>query len=161
MSEIGSAFEQLTRRQEQLAEVVSGVLTHAQAVGQDLARSTAPVSSALSSLKESADTVTAGLSQLRELTGVLSAAARTLEGSQQRTAETWATYDARFREIDEALARCVHKLVDGVEDLGAQSGKFMAELDQHLGSAVSGLAGVARELSETADELLQGRGGVA
>ena len=161
MTEVNSAFEQLTERQRELAEVVTGVLRQAEAAGQDLARSTAPLAAALSALRSSADVVSSGLSELRSLAGALSETTRHFEASQQKTADTWSSYETRFREVDEALGKCVNALVDGVQDLSAQSGAFMAELDQQMGKAVAGLAGVAKELSDTADDLLQSRGGVA
>lgn len=86
------------------------------------------------------------MATLREMASQLEAVANSAK-------LTFADYQKRFEDVDEALANVVGELSDAAATLGEQLTGFAKDVDKNLGDAVNKLAGVVDNLSDLPEAL--------
>ena len=75
--------------------------------------------------------------------------------TQKILQDAWQSYDNRFSQVDESLAKAIQGIVDNVRDNMLSMEKFVREVDQKLGAAVQTFGQNISELNDTAESFEQ------
>lgn len=72
--------------------------------------------------------------------------------TQNTLQSAWQSYDERFGQVDENLARALQEIVGHVNSSTVSLSKFVEEMDKNLGDAVKSFAQNIAELNSTAED---------
>lgn len=112
-----------------------------------------PIGAASHALSEAVAESGSATEQLSRVGAELKAGADLMRSSAVQTQKTWEAYQARFGEVDVALAKIVGEIDRALERYTARVTEFVQTMENHTGDAVRTLGGAVAELHETVDDL--------
>lgn len=162
MSSAEQAFAGIARGAKETADQSNVAATAFGRVAERVEASSAPLLEASRRIATSTETIAASVRTTSESLGSSHAAAQALaKALQDNLVELqlyWEQHEGRFEGVDKSLKEAIETLANETETYKRGLRDFVAEIDKQLGESVKGLAAVAGNLTEGADEIAENLG---
>lgn len=141
-------LDALTNRARDTEQAMGVTSKHLTEAAMPVAQATNKMATTAEQLNLSVQTAQRAISESHQnLTGLTTKMGET----QKVLQDAWQSYDNRFSQVDESLARAIQGIVDNVRDNMLSMEKFVREVDQKLGAAVQTFGQSISELNDTAE----------
>ena len=162
MSSAEQAFASIARGAKETADQSNAAATAFGRVAERVEASSAPLLEVSRRIAASTETIAASVRTTSESLGSSHAAAQALaKALQDNLVELqlyWEQHEGRFEGVDKSLKEAIETLANETETYKRGLRDFVVEIDKQLGESVKGLAAVAGNLTEGADEIAENLG---
>jgi hypothetical protein len=162
MSSAEQAFASIARGAKETADQSNVAATAFGRVAERVEASSAPLLEVSRRIAASTETIAASVRTTSESLGSSHAAAQALaKALQDNLVELqlyWEQHEGRFEGVDKSLKEAIETLANETETYKRGLRDSVVEIDKQLGESVKGLAAVAGNLSEGADEIVENLG---
>lgn len=136
------------------AGVISDVLDQA---ATDIAKAAKPLEEAQTVAQQVTEKLETLVTEMGAVTARAAEEARTIaegiDASNEAAKEAWTEYQARFKDIDDALASAVERIANATSDHAENLNTYVGKVDEGMAGAVQNLRAALDRIGDLADSL--------